>query len=394
MLTQAEIDKAKPKEKEYTLSDGNGLYLVVKPSGGKSWIARIYNRNKEIRRGLGSANEISVKEARRRAQKIRDEETASKWEEPLFSYVAKQWLEDYIIPTKKPYYVKNIKLRLNKYILPCFGSLRLSNITPKMVIDCVNRVKALGFDETANRIRIHISQIFDYADILGLSQYNPAAKVAKIINATGRKEEKHHPILKGAEEIGEYMRRVRKYRYPTVRNLLLFSMLTACRPASARTVEWCDIDLKTGVWVCPANKMKMKEPHTYYLSRQAVELLKEQKALCLSETYVFPSSVRPDCPVSADTPRQAIRDTGYTKEQFVPHSVRGTASTVLNEYLFPPDIIEYLLAHGQKNKIRAAYNHATYDRLAPKITQWWADYLTAAENNTTIPPKPEMTITL
>jgi len=120
--------------------------------------------------------------------------------------------------------------------------------------------------------------------------------------------------------------------------------------------------------------MKMKEQHIVPLSRQAVEVLKELKNHTGNRQYLFPNQHKPTNFMSENTMLFALYRMGY-HSRTTGHGFRSTASTILNENGFTPDVIERQLAHSERNKVRAAYNHAQYLPERRKMMQWWADYI-------------------
>jgi integrase len=120
--------------------------------------------------------------------------------------------------------------------------------------------------------------------------------------------------------------------------------------------------------------MKMKEQHIVPLSSQAVSLLRQLKELTGHRPYVFPNEKKPLSFMSNNTMLFALYRMGY-HSRTTGHGFRSTASTILNENGFMPDVIERQLAHSERNKVRAAYNYAQYLPERRKMMQWWADYL-------------------
>ena len=146
-------------------------------------------------------------------------------------------------------------------------------------------------------------------------------------------------------------------------------------PGEIRYAEWKEIDLEKAEWKIPSEKMKMKRPHIVLLATQTIEVLDELKVLTGDGRYLFPSLRSRERPLSSETMRVALRSMGYRKEEITPHGFRAMASTVLNENGFMPDIIERQLAHVEKNKVRAAYNHAEYLDQRREMLQWWGNWL-------------------
>ena len=149
-------------------------------------------------------------------------------------------------------------------------------------------------------------------------------------------------------------------------------ILTFVRTSELRYAEWSEFDLDNAVWTIPPEHMKMEETHIVPLSRQAVEILRELYILNGRHKFVLPSAVRRTKPISENTLLGTIYRMGYKNKTTV-HGFRGTASTALNEAGFNKDVIERQLAHAERNRIRAAYNHAEYMQDRIKMMQWWAE---------------------
>ena len=154
-------------------------------------------------------------------------------------------------------------------------------------------------------------------------------------------------------------------------------LLTFVRTSELRCAEWKEIDLDNAEWRIPAERMKMRDPHIVPLSTQAVQVLKQVQELSGNWPRVFPNQHKPAGYMSQNTIIFAIYRMGY-HSRLTGHGIRGTASTILNENGFMPDVIERQLAHAERNGVRAAYNHAQYLPERRKMMQWWADYLERA----------------
>jgi integrase len=150
--------------------------------------------------------------------------------------------------------------------------------------------------------------------------------------------------------------------------------LTFVRGGELVGATWEEFDVERKEWRIPAARMKMKDEHIVPLSRQSLALLKELKPLTGHRYHVFPGIGNPGGPMSDETLRAALIAMGY-KGKFTPHGIRATASTLLNEQGWRPDVIERQLAHMERDRIRAAYNRADYLEERRKMMQAWADYL-------------------
>jgi integrase len=148
------------------------------------------------------------------------------------------------------------------------------------------------------------------------------------------------------------------------------------RPGELRHAEWLEIDLESRVWIIPASKTKMRKPHHVPLSTQAVELFKQARALTGAYRYVFPSVRSTARPMSDNTINAGLRRLGYTTDEMTAHGFRAMASTLLNESgKWSPDAIERALAHGDKDKVRAAYHRGAHWQERVEMAQWWSDHL-------------------
>jgi integrase len=152
-------------------------------------------------------------------------------------------------------------------------------------------------------------------------------------------------------------------------------LLTFVRKRELIQATWSEIDLDGAEWRIPKERMKAGEIHVVPLSEQAVKLFMQAKKLASGSKYVFPGLKSLAKPLSDTVLNNALNRMGFT--HFSPHGFRRTASTMLNELGWRPDVIERQLAHQERNKIRAAYNKATYLEDRAKMMQAWADHVDA-----------------
>lgn len=183
------------------------------------------------------------------------------------------------------------------------------------------------------------------------------------------------------------MRAIEGYRGSLVTKCALgLAALTFVRPGELRKAQWSEFDLDDSEWRIPAERMKMRTAHIVPLSRQAVALLKELRPLTGGGTYVFPGARSAKRPMSENTVNAALRNLGYSTEQMTGHGFRSMASTLLNELGWNRDAIERQLAHGERNEVRAAYNHAEHLPERRRMMQFWADYLDGLKKGADITP--------
>ena len=369
-LTELQIKKATPREKRYTLSDTRNLLLEIHPNGNKFWVLRIFLNNKEYRRHIGKFPELSLKQARIIAAsehfaEIDDDEKPQN----LFGTIAEEWFT-LRMKGKNPQYLKAIRLRLNKYILPKFANMPIDEITAGTILKFCTKIELTGKFETAARCKNVISQILSYAVMTDRAEFNP---VFNLRGALSAHTHKHMAAIFEPSEIAVLMHAMTNYPFKIMRCAMLFSIYTAARPGEIRHAEWSEI--KNDVWDIPAEKMKMKRRHVVPLSRQVKDILAELRPLTGSGRYLFPTPRDKNRPMSENGVRVALRSLGFSKEQITPHGFRAMFSTIANEHEFNRDVIERQLAHVPDNQISGAYNHAEYMPQRIKLMQWWSDWL-------------------
>ena len=378
MITELQAKSAKPKDRPYMIRDDRGLYLRVDPSGRKYWILRTWTAGKERKTSLGPYPIVGLKDARIRRDEIqaaraRGEDPFKKTPErpETFAQAVDDWLRSKMA-AMSPGYLRVVRLRLKKYILPLMGDLRLDQITPGEILRLCRGIEARGSIETAARVRQIIGQVFRFAIAADLAETDPTSALRGALQTA---PVKHYAAFTSASDARRLMRTVREYPYPVMRAALLFSVLTFARPGEVRAAEWTEIDTERAEWRIPAEKMKMRRPHIVPLATQALAALEELRPLTGSGRWLFPSPRNDGRCMSENGVRVALRSMGFTNEDVTPHGFRAMASTLLNENGWPPDVIERQLAHAERNQVRAAYNHAEYLEERRKMMQWYADWL-------------------
>ncbi len=384
-LSDAKVRNAKPKSRPYKVSDGEGLFLLVTPSGSKYWRLKYFFGGKEKLLALGVYPEVSLADARDRRTQARralaaggnpgDAKQEAKRRARLnstnaFETVAREWLEK----RKHEWAANTAELardRLEKYVLTELGGRPISGITAPEVLTVLRGVENQGLLETARRVMQMTRQIFTYAIATGRAERNP---VPDLRGALKTPVAKHRCYLK-EHELPEYLRKLETYDGALQTKLALrFLLLTFVRTGELRAAEWAEVDRDKAEWRIPAERMKMKELHIVPLSRQALAVLRELEKHSRSRTYLFPNERNPSTFMSENTMLYALYRMGY-HSRVTGHGFRSTASTILNEHGFRADVIERQLAHSERNTVRAAYNHAQYLPERRTMMQWWSDYL-------------------
>jgi integrase len=387
-LSDVKVRNAKPLTKPYKISDGEGLFLLVTLSGSKYWRLKYFFAGKEKLLALGVYPEVSLGAARERRAQAR--ETLAAGNDPgevkrevkrlaalkndnTFETLAREWFEQRKHGWVAGYSVK-ILARLENHIFPKLGSRPIAAVTAPEILAMLRVIENNGTLETAQIIKQMCGQIFMYAIATGRAERNP---VPDLRGALKTPVTKHHAYLKAAE-LPEFLKKLETYHGNAQTKLALrFLLLTFVRTTELRAARWTEFDFDKAEWRIPAERMKMREQHLVPLSSQAVAVLRELQKHTGNWQYVFPNPHRPITFMSENAILQALHRMGY-RHKATGHGFRATASTILNENGFPPDVIERQLAHSERNAVRAAYNHAQYLTERRKMMQWWADYLDEA----------------
>ncbi|MDJ6959871.1 integrase domain-containing protein, partial [Salmonella enterica] len=382
-LTNTEVLRAKALEKDLTLHDGGGLFLIVKTSGKKLWRFR-YQRpitKQRTMMGLGAFPALSLADARGlradylallangidpQIQAEIAEEQQQIALDSIFSTVAGNW---FIMKSKSVTedYAKDIWRSLDKDVFPAIGSIPVQEIKARTIVEALEPIKARGALETVRRLVQRINEIMIYAVNTGLIDANPASGVGM---AFEKPKKQNMPTLR-PEELPKLMRSLvmSNLSVPT-RCLIEWQLLTLVRPSEASGAQWAEIDLDAKLWTIPAERMKAKREHIVPLSPQALEILDIMKPLSAHREHIFPSRNDPKQPMNSQTANAALKRMGYGGK-LVAHGLRSIASTAMNEQGFNADVIEAALSHSDKNEVRRAYNRSTYLNKRIELMNWW-----------------------
>lgn len=383
LLTDVQIRRSKPQDKPYTLNDGNGLSLLIDPSGTKGWRFRYRFAGKAKMISFGVYGDVSLAEARKKRDEARHQLTnninpsdARRAEKialthsniNTFEAIAREW-HGSKLPTWSTNYANDVIRGFENNIFPYIGKRPVDQIAPLELLTVLQKIEKRGALELTGKIRRLCGEVFRYAVVTGRTRYNPAPDLASALN---KPKSRHYPFLTESE-LPEFMQALSNYqgsmltKYAT--QLLI---LTGVRTIELRGAEWSEFDFDNAVWEVPKERMKKRRPHLVPLSTQALEILAKLKVLTGRYNLLFPGRNDARKPMSEASINKVIKMLGY-HGRATGHGFRHTMSTILHEHGFESAWIEMQLAHVDKNSIRGTYNHAQYLEGRRTMLQWYAD---------------------
>lgn len=382
-LTNTEVLRSKATDKDLTLHDGDGLFMVVKTTGKKLWRFR-YQRPTTKKRtmiGLGAFPALSLADARRlradylsllangidpqtQAERVTEHQQLAL--DSIFSTVAGSWFA-LKQASVTPDYAKDIWRSLEKDIFPAIGDIPVQEIKARKLVEALEPIKARGALETVRRLVQRVNEIMIFAVNTGLIDSNPASGISM---AFERPKKQNMPTLR-PNELPKLMRAlVMSNLSVQTRCLIEWQLLTLVRPSEASGARWAEIDVNAKLWMIPAERMKSKREHIVPLSAEAINILELMKPISFHREHIFPSRNDPKLPMNSQTANAALKRIGFGGK-LVAHGLRAIASTTMNEAGLNPDVIEAALAHVDKNEIRRAYNRSTYLEQRIALMNWW-----------------------
>lgn len=387
-LTDIAIRNAKPKAQAYKLFDGGGLFLFVTPTGSRLWRLAYRFAGKAKQLSFGPYPTISLADARQKREEAkrvladgqdpsvvrqRAKIEAAATAENTFGLIAAEYLERLQAKGSAEATMAKNRWFLEKLAGPALGNHPIAQITPVEVLSVLQSVERSGRLETAKKLRAAIGSVFRLAIATLRAETDPTGPLRGALRPP---KVVHRAALTSPKDVGALLCSIDTYTgWPSLRAGLLFNALTFCRPGEVRGAQWNEIDLEKAVWTIPEYRMKMRRPHLVPLSRQAVQVLKDLHPITGASELVFPSVRSNKKMLSENAFNSALRRMGFTQEEMTAHGFRATASSILNERGFPPDVIEAALAHVEPNAVRRAYNRATYWPERVAMMQAWADML-------------------
>ena len=391
-LTDAKCRNPKPRQRPYKLADSGGLYLEVMPTGSKCWRQKYRFMGREKRLALGIYPLISLLEARESrdaAKKLlasgTDPSTAKKDQKReaiqnasnTFETVALEW-HGKQGERWSPYTAEKVMAYLKNNIFPYIGSRPIAEIDPPELLETLRKIEERGAYYSAGRIKQICGQIFRYGVATGKVPRDPSADLKGALTVS----KTHHYAALSIKDMPTFLQKLEKNDarlFAPTRRAIKLIMLTFVRTKELIDAKWGEIDLDNAQWEIPIERMKMGIAHLVPLSRQAVEILKEQKKENehLNTDFVFPNQVRPMKSMSNNTILSGIKRLGYAG-RMTGHGFRALAMTTLMEELgYPFEIPDAQLAHAKGDSTRRAYDRTKYLPQRKKMMQEWANYLDA-----------------
>jgi integrase len=387
-LTDATIRNLKPRDKPYKVSDFEGLFLLVKPTGSRLWHQKYRIDGKEKLLAIGSYPEVSLAQARlardaarallasgKDPSEVKQERKREEKERRglTFESQAKAYMDKTAKEGRADATLSKTEWLLGKAIAE-FGTKPMSEITSPMVLRCLRKTEAKGNYETAKRLRAKVSAVFRYAVANGTATTDPTYALK---DALIRPTAKPRAAIIDVNALGDLMRAIDDFHGQAVTRIALQLLaLLVPRPGELRKARWSEFDFEGAIWSIPAERMKMRRAHRVPLPKQALRFLHELKALTGSTEFVLPSLVSSTRIMSENTLNTALRRMGFGADEMTSHGFRATFSTLANESgLWNPDAIERALAHVESNDVRRAYARGEHWEERIKLADWWASFL-------------------
>lgn len=393
-LTALQVKNAAPREGDYGLADGGGLFLWIRAVGGKSWRFRFRLDGKQSHISLGTIDKVTLAQARQLASEARQlvaqgrhpglERKVARAQAAIsrantFKNLAIEW-HQHKSPRWSAGYAGDVMEAFELDIFPQVGNLPLADIKPMHWLQVFRRIEARGALEKLRKVRQRCQEVYRFAIAMGRAEYNPIADVGGALqNPTSR----HYPFLP-IVELPELIRSIHACPgHDVVKIATRLLILTGVRTAELRGAPWSEFDLDKELWLIPAARMKMRRAHLVPLSKQAVAALRELQSITGGYTLALPGRNDPAKPISEAAINQLLKRSGYDGRA-TGHGFRHTMSTTLHEQRYLSEWVETQLAHVDKNSIRGTYNHAQYLEGRRGMLQWYADHLDSLACSNTV----------
>jgi integrase len=398
-LSDARIRNAKGRAARYRLSDSHGLAIEITPAGAKLWRYRYRINGRENLFAAGewcqapAGETVAQGEARRdggrltlaeaRGARLHWRAMVKQGQHPrlvratirllaaqssanTFEAVTREFIERRGGRWGDSHRRHFVRFMEND-AFPDLGALPIGTVTAGLVLAVLQKVEAREAYSVAHLGRGYIGQVLRFAIASGKATQDPTRALR---GALVKVETKHHPPLARAQ-LGPFLAAVEATGSGLQTKIAVrLLLLTMTRTIELRAARWAEFS--RDLWRLPPERVKMRTPHLVPLSSQAVALLAELRRMTGNSLYLFPNVRDHDKPMGSSTIGRVFGNAGYGGK-FTPHGFRSTASTLLREAGFEDRLIELQLAHADRDKSRASYDHA--EQLAPRraMLQAWGD---------------------
>jgi integrase len=377
-------------------ADGGGLYLQVTKSGTRSWVYRFTLNGRVRDMGLGSAQFIRLAQARAKVAECRalvvrgvdpiehakaerenifepghEDTPGVKPTGPTFREFAEKYIDERLETWRNEKHRRQWRTSLARYAYPIIGETPLAAVdTPDVlrVLEPIWRNKS----ETASRVRGRIERILAAASVRGhRPAANPATWVGHLREALPPKRKAIPFAALAYAEVPAFMKQLAGRDCIGAR-ALEFVILTAARSGEARGARWTEIDLTTGLWTVPAERMKARRPHIVPLSASALAVLDRLKPLRdLAGGFLFPG-IKNGRPLSDMTLTALLRDIGLS---VTVHGFRASFKTWAEQETGHANVvIEAALAHIVGDKAERAYMRGDWLMKRRALADDWGAY--------------------
>ncbi len=392
MLSDTQIRKLKPTDKctpscPDKYSDQQGLQLLVRSSGTKTWISAYRFNGQQKNITLGTYSIMSLAEARQANTEIKalladGIDPKNKKRQDKLANIHAQKFNDYALDwlaerkrNVKPRTYQQDYNRMHKDVLPSFEGIALKDVTfedCKSMADKIESRAEKGTPprEVTRRTIDLVGNILKRAKRERLIEVNHTEGLKELYPKAKTKHMKHVEL----SELPKLLQDIESYHgHDQTRLGMKFLAYSFCRTIELRMMKWEHIDFPNRLWRVDIDNLKIARKHVVPLSDQMLAVLEEMRPITGQYEYVFYHTGMHQ-PYSEEFINNALDILGYAGKQ-TGHGFRHIASTNLNELGYMGDAIEKQMAHDKKNSIRAVYNHAQHLEERRKIMQVWADFL-------------------
>jgi integrase len=381
-LTARTIRALKPTGRARRVSDGDGLYLLVAPSGSKSWMLRTVVQGRRCDIGLGGASLVTLAEARERSQRLRKtardggdpiaDKRASRRTVPTFETAARE------VHTAHAKSFKNVKhakqwLASLAGAFKAMGSKRVDAVSSGDILALLTPAW-LSKPETSRRVLQRLRVVFDWCKARGfLLGDNPTLGLTKVL-PKHRAAKGHHAALPYADVPGFIKQLHEADAAEGVRLALELTILCATRTSETLLAKWAEVDLKTKTWTIPAARMKAAAEHRIPLAGRSIKILTQARATSEENGYVFPGRGRSK-PLSNMALLMTLRR--MSRSDLTVHGFRSSFRDWAAERTnFPRAVCEAALAHTLRDKTEAAYNRTDLFERRRELMAMWDNFAT------------------